>query len=144
MPEVLHRAKWICVYYRKPVAFLLYVDDGIFVAPKEEDIEEAFQLLSKGFTDSNGKVYRAYKMTNEGSLAEYLGVRIQELRNGTIKLSQPQLIASILAYLGLAKCSPATTPAVASRRLHRDLQGKLHNDKLWHYRSLISKVNILE
>ena len=39
-------------------------------------------------------------MTNEGDISDYQGVKIERLKNGTIKLYQPHLIKSILKDLG--------------------------------------------
>ena len=134
----------MCVYYRKSVVLLLYVDDGIFIGPKQTDIDEAYNLLVNEFTDSNGVRYRAYNMTNEGDLADYLGVKITRLGNGLIKLSQPHMIQQILDDLGMGDNTKAQpTPAVPSVKLNRDLHGKPFSEE-WHYRSVIGKLNFLE
>lgn len=93
----------MCVYYRGPVALMIYTDDGIFIGPTDRAIEECFVLLSNEYTDHNGKKYRAFNITDEGTLSDYLGVEIKRLPNGTIKLSQPHMIRSILKDLGVQR-----------------------------------------
>lgn len=134
----------MCVYHRGAVALLLYVDDGIFIGPTQEDINVCFNLLANEFVDNDGKKFRAYKITDEGDLSDYLGVKIELLENGLIKLSQPHLIDAILKDLGFKdNTKAATTPAVASIKLNRDLYGEKMKDS-WNYRSVIGKLNFLE
>jgi hypothetical protein len=45
--------------------------------------------------------HRTFNITDKGTLDEYLGVKVEHLPNGTIKLSQPQQIQQILDDLGL-------------------------------------------
>lgn len=134
----------MCVYYRKSVVLMVYVDDGIFIGPRPDDINEAYALLSKAFTDSNGITHRAYVMTDEGDLADYLGVKIDKLPNGLIKLTQPHLIQQILKDLGMDESTkPQPTPAAPSVKLNRDPHGQPFTEE-WHYRSVVGKMNFLE
>jgi Reverse transcriptase (RNA-dependent DNA polymerase) len=134
----------MCVYYRKSVVLLLYVDDGIFIGPRQSEIDEAYNMLINEFTDTQGVVHRPYKMTSEGDLADYLGVKITRLPNGLIKLSQPHLIQQILDDLGMgANTKSQPTPAAPSVKLNRDLHGEPYDDD-WHYRAVIGKLNFLE
>jgi Reverse transcriptase (RNA-dependent DNA polymerase)/GAG-pre-integrase domain len=134
----------MCVYYRKSVVLMVYVDDGIFIGRNQRDIDEAYGLLIKPFTDKKGVTHRAYVMTDEGTLADYLGVNIDRLPNGLIKLTQPHLIQQILKDLGMdGATKPQPTPAAPSVKLHRDPGGKAATDE-WHYRSVVGKMNFLE
>ncbi len=132
----------MCLYYRKNVVFMIYTDDGIFCAPTEAEIDEAYDVLVKPAGKDNE--FRAFKMTNEGDLSDYLGVKVTKLDNGCIKLSQPHLIQSILDDLGFnERTGTKTTPAASTVRLNRDLHGKPMTDD-FHYRSVIGKLNFLE
>ena len=48
----------MCVYYLGSVALLIYVDDGIFIGPKQADIDAAYELLVKEFVDNHGIRHR--------------------------------------------------------------------------------------
>jgi Reverse transcriptase (RNA-dependent DNA polymerase) len=134
----------MCVYYRKSMVLMLYVDDGNFIGPKLQDIDEAYKLLANPYIDEQGAMHKAYKMTDKGDLADYLGVRIDQLPNGLIKLSQPHLIQQILTDLGMNQTTkPQPTPAAQLVKLNRDVNGAPSTDE-WHYRSMISKLNFLE
>jgi hypothetical protein len=134
----------MCVYYRKSVMLMIYVDDGIFIGPNQEDIDEAYVLLSNVYKDKQGVQHRAYVMTDEGDLADYLGVKIDRLPNGLIKLSQPHLIQQILDDLGMNHATKSQpTPAAASVKLSRDPNG-LPMQEDWQYSSVVGKMNFLE
>ena len=123
---------------------MVYVDDGIFIAPQHAMIQEVFDLCMEPFQDKNGVWYPAFDMTDEGALSDYLGVRVEHLPNGTIKLTQPHLIQQILDDLGFTdKTKPQLTPAATTVKLHRDPLGDPFDEE-WHYRSVIGKMNFLE
>ena len=129
----------MCLYYRGTVSLMFYVDDGIFCGPTQKDIDEAYQLLSKPFGD-----YPALRMTDEGDISDYLGVKVEKLKNGCIKLSQPHLIQQILSDLGFnERTGTKKTPASVSNKVTRDLLGAPFKEE-WHYRSVIGKLNFLE
>jgi hypothetical protein len=135
----------MCVYYRGNVSLLIYTDDGIFIGPNQKEIQECYDLLSAKFVDNKGTEHRAFKMSDEGDLADYLGVKITPHKtNGTIKLSQPHLINTILTDLGMVEGTKSKpTPAVASKLLSRDIHGQPIDEK-WNYRSIVGKLNFLE
>ena len=94
-----------------------------------------------------------YDVTDEGKIEDYLGVRIEQLPNSQVRMTQPQLINSILTDLKLghtklnvdkryqAKTQPV--PASSTVILSRDINGEPHNET-WSYRSVIGKLNFLE
>jgi Reverse transcriptase (RNA-dependent DNA polymerase) len=138
----------MCLYYRNRVALLLYVDDGIFLGPNQSDIDEAYKILVAPITSSTGKIlHHAFVMTDEGNLSDYLGVKIETLQNGTIKVTQPHLIQSILNDLHFnERTGTKATPAASTMKLHRDVHGIEFNEEKedWHYRSVIGKLNFIE
>ena len=130
-----------CVYYRDQTVFLTYVDDTIILSP---DPTEADRVVAQ---------LRAlkYDVTDEGEISDYLGVKVERQQDGTIKLTQPQLIDQILQDLNLigqqppkdTKAKAASTPALSSVILQRDKDGPPHAEG-WNYRSVIGKLNFLE
>jgi hypothetical protein len=112
---------------------MVYTDDGIFCGPNKDDIDTCMIELGQCFD-----------ITDEGDIDEYLGVKVTRLDDGTIKLTQPQLIDSIIADLGFkenTKGKDTRAPSTAS--INRDINGSDH-DELWEYRSVIGKLNFLE
>ena len=80
-----------CVFYRGTTILLVYTDDLIvFDKDSDANIDQTVRELSKIFRVDDG-----------GSIDEYLGVKVKRLADGTISLTQPQLIDSILIDLQL-------------------------------------------
>ncbi len=110
------------------------MDDTIILGPVKQDVDDAIRLVQTRF-----------KLGEEGDLCNYLGIRVTKLPDGTITLTQPHLINTILTDLNLqtARTTGRSTPALSSVLLHRDPQGLPFN-KSFHYRSIIGKLNFLE
>jgi hypothetical protein len=68
--------------------FLVYVDDAIFISPKNDHIKEELALL-----------HNIFNISVEGDLSNYVGVNIERTKDGTIYMTQPQLINSVLKEL---------------------------------------------
>ena len=102
-------------------------------------------MLANTFVNKKTKKKsRAFNITDEGTLSDYLGVEIKQLPNGTIKLSQPHMIDSILKDLNFNdKTKSKPTPAPSNIRLDRDMDGAEMDDD-FHYRRVIGKMNFLE
>ena len=81
-----------CVFYRGKSLYVLCTDDSLIAGP---DVEEIDQIIK----DLSDKAKLA--ITVEGDLADFLGVSIDRRDDGTIHLSQPNLIQQILKDLRL-------------------------------------------
>jgi hypothetical protein len=123
-----------CVYHRQNVLFIVYVDDGIFASPSNSAILQVItELQDIGFV-----------IEDQGQITDYLGVNVEHLSDGRIKLSQPHLIDDILRDVNLSKRSPGkTTPAASTKILHRNSSSPAF-DNQFNYRSVIGKLNFLE
>jgi hypothetical protein len=122
-----------CVFYRGSTMFMVYTDDRIFCGPDKEEIDQCMRELGKRF-----------EITDERDIDEYLGVKVTRMPDGTISLTQPHLIDSIIADLGFKENTKGKeTPAPSTASFNRDLGGLAH-DESWEYRSVIGKLNFLE
>jgi Reverse transcriptase (RNA-dependent DNA polymerase) len=122
-----------CVYYRGSTVLMIYVDDGILASPNAEELDAIIDELGKHF-----------KITDEGEIDDYLGVKVERRDDGSIKLSQPHLIDSILKDLHFAReVNAAKSPAASTVILNRDENGPDFDDS-FHYRAVIGKLNFLE
>jgi hypothetical protein len=124
-----------CVFYRGQLIFLHFVDDCICLSPVAADVDKFLADLRAA----------NFNVTDEGQISDYLGVKVEKLPDGRIKLSQPHLIDQILEDLGLNLPNTVAkpSPALSSKIIGRDLEGKPFNEK-WEYRSVIGKLNFLE
>ena len=104
-----------CVYYCGSTIFLVYVDDGLFFAPNDGDIEAAIADIRAA----------GYDISDEGEIDDYLGVKI-ERRGREIRLTQPHLISQILSDTGLENAKHMHTPALVSEPLNCNQEGSAH------------------
>jgi hypothetical protein len=122
-----------CVFFRNNVIFIVYVDDGIFASPSQKAIDQAIKELKQRFD-----------MEDQGSITNYLGVNVQHLPNGAIKLSQPHLIDQIIDEVHISKrIAGKQTPAAATKILRRDETAPSF-DQRFNYRRAAGKLNFLE
>ena len=68
-----------CIYTRGSNIIVLYVDDCIIIYKTEAEVNEIFVEI-----DRNG-----YKMTDEGTMEEYLGILITPNEYSAYRMSQP-------------------------------------------------------
>ena len=85
-----------------------------------------------------------FTVDDQGDIGDFLGIQVQKLSDGTIQLTQPQLIDSIIKDLHLQSGSNSKkTPAVPTNLLHKDTEGEEMTPE-FHYRRVIGKLNFLE
>ncbi len=81
-----------CVFIRSDAIVLVYVDDCIVISPKEGVIADFITSLTTGPEN--------FEFTEEGSLANYLGVQFNDFDSGNeFSMSQPFLIERILTAM---------------------------------------------
>jgi hypothetical protein len=92
------------------------------------------------------KLQSSFKITEEGDLCDYLGIKVTRHDDGNITLTQPHLIQSILKDLGLDKpnSTVADTPSLVTKILSRHLDSPRHEPDHFDYRSVVGKMNHLE
>eukprot|EP00978_Attheya_sp_CCMP212_P037949 scaffold183254_cov63-Attheya_sp.AAC.3 len=122
-----------CVYIRRNVIFLVYVDDGIFTSPDSEAINKAIEEIKELGLD----------IDDQGDIEDYLGVNVERVGD-TFVLTQPQLIDQIIEDLALEGSRPKPIPALSTRPLIRDENEPRPKDIKYNYRSIVGKLNFLE
>ena len=123
-----------CVYFKKDIIVLVYVDDCIVIGKNESIIADFITSLR------NGEEH--FEFTEEGSLKEYLGVEVKKISHTVFELKQPYLIEKILNILVNDTSNPRPVPALKDP-LRKDLEGP---DRIypWNYRSVIGMLNYLQ
>ena len=121
-----------CVFFRGDVIFMVYVDDGIFVG--NDDMQ--LQAIIKEMQDSG------LKIEDQGHPADYVGVNIKHLKNGSYELTQRALIDSIINDVGLSDSKTKPVPAKVSLQLHAFKDQPIF-DLNFNYRSAVGKLNYL-
>ena len=90
-----------CLFLCPDCAIILYVDDTILIAKDSQQINSVIKQLELD----------GFDLKDEGSLASYLGVQIEETNDGSLNLSQPGLTERIIEALGLSTSAAKDTPA---------------------------------
>ena len=81
---------------------------------------------------------------DQGDIADYLGINFNYEQNGTIVMSQPQLIDQLIVDVKFKNTKNLPdTPALSTHILQRDENASSFN-KHFHYRSVVGKLNYLE
>ena len=124
-----------CVFYHGKTIYVLYTDDSILAGPDSAEIDRIVGLMKLA----------GLKLTIDGDISDFLGVKISKKKDGTIHLTQPHLIDKILQDLRLIKDNVSTkqTPAAVSTILSRCTKSAAF-DGHFNYRSLVGKLNYLE
>ena len=118
-----------CLFYKKDLILIIYVDDCIIMTPKPELVDEFIASMKT-----------EYKLEDEGDINAYLGINVTRPAQGKIKLNQPALIRRIIDSLGLKDDRKHKTPADVV--LNKDIDGQ--DRKLdFNFRSLVGQLNYL-
>ena len=125
-----------CVFIKKGMIILTYVDDCILISDKTEMLEQFMTSLKNGI--------EKFEVTDEGPLDKYLGVEIEKLKDNEFILRQPFLIQRILTLLNVTDDSynKRDVPVIGPL-LSRDENGAKRKHE-WHYRSAIGMLGYLQ
>ena len=122
-----------CVFIRGSNILILYVDDCIVISQSEGEAKGIYNELQN----------HGFKITDEGTMETYLGIRLDHYSDGSFKMSQPYLIDRIIESIpGMKDAKIAKTPAAVDVILTKDPLGKERTDN-WNYRSVIGQLNYL-
>ncbi len=75
-----------CVFFCGDIIFMVYVDDGIFLGNEDTQLKQAIQEIQNV----------GLNIEDQGHPADYVGVSIKKLRNGSYKFTQRALINAII------------------------------------------------
>jgi len=123
-----------CLFLRKDCIIVTWVDDAIILT-KPNDLDKADKLIDE---------IRAHgldlgKQSTEG-LAEYLGINIKKLDDGSMELTQRGLIDRIIEGMGLQDANSKFTPVTDTLGKCKDKP--IFNER-FNYRSIIGMLMYL-
>ena len=118
-----------CLFTKVNVILILYVDDAVLISPDLPKIKACVQILQKGFS-----------LTDDGPLHDYLGTCFILSKDGSIELTQHQMIQRILDYVSLNPTATNVkmhdTPAASENILNRDTDRSPRN-QTWNYHGVL-------
>jgi Reverse transcriptase (RNA-dependent DNA polymerase) len=122
------------MFWRRDVILVIYTNDTIVTGPSTINIQQAIKDIGAKFD-----------ITSQEAVNDFLGVKIiRDDTNGTVTLTQPQFIDSILQDLHLdTNSNGRNLPSITTKVLHKHEDSPPH-DESFHYRSVIGKLNYLE
>jgi hypothetical protein len=120
------------VFFRDDVIFMVYVDDGIFIGNDDAQL----QAIIKEIQDLG------LNIEDQGHPADYVGVSIKKLNDGSYEFTQRALIDSIIKDVGLTDSKTKPVPAKVSLQLHAFKDQPAFNLD-FNYRSVVGKLNYL-
>ena len=80
-----------CLFYQGWSVYVLYTDDSILAGPDEAELDQIVNDMKRV----------RLKLTVDGDVSDFLGVKIRHESDGTIHLMQPQIIDCVLHNLHL-------------------------------------------
>jgi len=124
-----------CVFYRGQCICVLYTNDSIFAGPTDEALDQVIADMKAA----------ELNLTVEEDISDFLGVNIDCRADGTMHLTKPHLIDSILVCMSLQEDmgKVKNIPAAASPILKAQKDSLPHDGK-FDYRKGIGKMLYLE
>ncbi len=121
-----------CVFYRGDIIFMVYVDDGIFIGSNDTQLQDVIKELQ----DWN------LKIDDQGHPADYVGVNISKIKDGSYEFTQRALIDSIIKDVNLTDSKTKPVPAKVALQLHAFKEDPPFNQS-FDYRSAVGKLKYL-
>ena len=125
-----------CLFIKGLVLLVLYMDDAAFFSPSAQAIDDEIASLKK-----------AFNLTDEGELQDYLGTRFIRHTDGRMELQQQKSIDNCLKLLGMGEDKEHVklhdTPAESSKILHADNNGT-DCKQMWNFRAVVGCLNYLQ
>jgi len=119
-----------CLFIRRDCILMLYVDDAIINARDAADIDKLLKQLK-----SHG-----YDFSRDGDFKSYLGIQIESLPDGALKLSQPHLARSVVDTVGMSQGHAVDTPATGPLFRYKDAEPF---NRAFNYRSALGMLQYL-
>ena len=87
---------------------MVYIDDGIFLGNDDSKLQDAIKDIQD----------LGLNIEDQGHPADYAGVNIKKLQDGSYELTQHALIDSIISDVGLKDAKVKPVPTKVSLQLH--------------------------
>ena len=121
-----------CIFFGDDIIFMVYVDYGIFLSNDDSKLQDAIKEIQ----DSG------LNIEDQGHPADYVGVNIKKLWDGSYEFTQRALFDAIIDDVGLKDAKVKPVPAKVSLKLHA-FTDKPPFDLEFNYKSAVGKLNYL-
>jgi len=117
-----------CFLYTDRMMIVLYVDDAGIAAKDPKDIDWLIAELKK----------KGFNLTKEGTFAEFLGIKFEQLDSNEFRLTQPGLIQKVIEATNLVDCKSNLMPTT-QQALSSDVEGPPMTEE-WKYSSVVGML----
>jgi hypothetical protein len=121
-----------CIFYCEDIIFMVYVNDGIFLGKDDEQLKASIREIQES----------GLNIEDQGHPADYGGVNIKKLKDGSYEFTQRALIDAIIADVGLDNSTTKPVPAKVAILLHAFKDAPAF-DLNFNYRYVVGKLNYL-
>ena len=111
---------------------MVYVEDDIFLGNNDAQLQQAIKEIQD----------LGLNIEDQGHPADYVGVSIKKLHNGSYKFTQGDLTNAIINDVGINDSKIKPVPAKVFLRLHA-FKDELAFDLNFNYRPVVDKLNYL-
>jgi hypothetical protein len=111
---------------------MVYVDNGIFLGSNDLQLQQIIKEIQN----------LGLNIEDQGHPADYVGVNIKKLKDGSYEFTQRVLIDSFINVVGLKDAKVEPVPAKVSLQLHA-FKGRPTFDLNFKYRSAVGKLKYL-
>ena len=124
-----------CLFMKKDMICLIYVDDTIITGPDEQAIENLIKSL--GVTEE--EQVHTFQLRDEGEVGAFLGIQIERNKNDTFHLTQLGLTNKVLATAGMENSKATVKTPAATTPLGLDSEGEPFTET-WEYPVIIGML----
>ena len=126
-----------CLFMKKYIICVIYVDDIILVEPDSVALEEVIKSL--WITEE--EELHTFELRDEGEIGDFLGIRIDKTGSKKFTLTQTRLIAKVLKESNMESFKNAKLPS-AIVSLVIDADGEPFNES-WDYDTVVGMLTYL-
>ncbi len=126
-----------CLFLKKGMICVVYVDDTIFASANTEDLDGEVKALGISISEQQ----HSFSMRVESEVSAFLGVQIKKTGPNEFLLTQTGLIDKVLNATKMSRCNGCDTPATADP-LHADINGAPFKED-WQYDAVIGMLMYL-
>ena len=131
-----------CLFLKKDLIVIVYVDDCLIFSTKLEGVEEFLESMRKRKPGEEHPFEdKGFDFTDDGDLQTFLGVKF-EREGDVLKMIQPMLILRIIEAVSFDKVGVNSKPTPSTYILLKDENGEERKD-VWSYRSVVGMLNYL-
>ena len=124
-----------CLFMKKDMMCLIYVDDTIITGPNPHEIDKLITSLGVAKEEQ----VHTFELRDEGEVGAFLGIQIERNKNNKFYLTQTGLIKKVLATAGMENSKATVKTPASTTPLGLDTDRETFNES-WEYPVVIGML----